>query len=184
MSHIHNASIAPTIASWGQPTVHKKMGLCGFCGKRFPTWIERINHMGQHYRDNGDFDQSKWKFTWEARDAEEEDDDQKQEADLQLDIMAFLNHFQSTRKPSRPALKFGAKDEMFASGETVGLRAFRHLESNSSATCGCSDVARECLSPLSLEERNSIISRRPSLEGISAWRFGFEEVDGITFIVP
>jgi hypothetical protein len=22
------------------------------------------------------------------------------------------------------------------------------------------------------------------LEGISAWRFGFEEVDGITFIVP
>lgn len=188
MSHFHNASLTPTIANWGQPIVHKKMGLCGFCGKWFPTWIERINHIGQHYRDNDDFDQSKWKYTWEAEEAEEDDDQEQeseeQEADLQLDIMAFLSYFESIRNPPRPALKSGTNGDLFASGETLGARYFRHLESNSSATCGCSDVARGCLSPLSLEERNSIVSRRSSLEGISAWRFGFDEVDGITFIVP
>jgi hypothetical protein len=104
MTGIHKAVITPTMESWIRPIVRKNRPRCGFCGKWFRIWNERLNHIGQHYRENGGFDQSKWKYSGEA---EEDDDDLKQDSgeqgvDLQADVMELsnFNYFQSQRPPT------------------------------------------------------------------------------------
>ena len=57
---IHNADYTSHMENWWRPTSNNGRSRCGFCGQWFPTWIERLDHIGTHYRFHDDFDQSKW----------------------------------------------------------------------------------------------------------------------------
>jgi hypothetical protein len=62
---IHNAVFTPIMESWVHPASssngsNDKRSRCGFCGKWFLTWEQRLDHIGNHYRSHNKFDRSKW----------------------------------------------------------------------------------------------------------------------------
>jgi hypothetical protein len=57
--------------SWFKTYPHRP-SQCGYCGKWFPTWSERLDHIGEHYR-FGEFDRSMWKLSDDDKDGGSED---------------------------------------------------------------------------------------------------------------
>lgn len=201
MSHFHNASITPTIESWGHPTIQRKRARCGFCARWFPTWIERLDHIAAHYRGSGDLDQSQWIYTEEEEKEEEAEAEEVvvvEQEGLQSEITAFLNDFLSIKRSQRRIEEFSTKDEMLGSLWDFRLFEGIFLESKSSATCGSINIPglppfqatqmpaaqREAAQRIHWKisrrrylqgrgaERDHIVSRRLSFEGISAWQIG------------
>jgi hypothetical protein len=148
MSGIHNAGITPTIAGWRRSNVHNTKSRCGFCGKWFPTWSERLDHIGEHYRHHVDFDRSKWKDTGDeeesvdaARPQPKASKDQlelslvlrQQQGTVNSEITSFLRSYLSRKKPYS-FLDHVLKDEVFADWEARGLKDLRLLKHTSSVT--------------------------------------------------
>jgi ankyrin repeat protein len=59
----HNQSfITSNMESWCRPIASKFNRRCGFCGHWLKTWLERINHIADHFSEG--WDMSQWQEPW------------------------------------------------------------------------------------------------------------------------
>lgn len=58
--NIHDAIITPAMDSWIHMSSINGPFECGYCGQWFPSWSERLVHIGEHYRAEDGLDGSKW----------------------------------------------------------------------------------------------------------------------------
>ncbi|KAH0557175.1 hypothetical protein GP486_005032 [Trichoglossum hirsutum] len=54
--------ITPNMESWCRPIASKFNKSCGFCGHRFRTWLERIDHVADHFLKG--WNMSQWQEPW------------------------------------------------------------------------------------------------------------------------
>jgi hypothetical protein len=139
IANIHNATFTPAMKHWVQPTSNNPKSRCGFCLKWFPTWTERLDHIGVHYRFHDHFDKSKWQLgdeeqeTVEAATPAKTYDGGKESSalvkhqgqpGLQYEINSFLKDFLTKRYS--PTLL--GNDELVVEWEHLGLREIRALD--------------------------------------------------------
>jgi hypothetical protein len=140
LSGIHNAMFTPAMNDWIQPTSNNSRSRCGFCLKWFPTWTDRLDHIGNHYRFHEDFDKSKWQLdgddemeTVEAVVAARNTDNSngssalvkhQGQPGLRFEVMSFLNDHVRRRAFPRVVLH---NDGLLEDWEIMGLREIRGL---------------------------------------------------------
>lgn len=149
LSNIDNAMFTPAMNNWIQPTSNNSKSRCGSCLKWFPTWTDRLDHIGDRYRFHEDFDKSKWQLDGDdemenveavatARDTGHSNGSSalvkhQGQPGLRFEVMGFLNEYLRRRALSGVLYH---NDRFLEDWEIMGLREIRGLGKLRTAVTG------------------------------------------------